>query len=276
MKLTHKLSALYAAALLSAPFAVLADSTTDHQIERDAIKNMPSNISDKVSVSVQDGFATVTGTVYNDSQRSVAISAIKQVPQVKGVVDQIKVDNGRGADLTAQAGEPADHHSDKWIAFKVKSELVLHKNVSATHTDVNVVDGVVILSGTARNEAQRELTAQYAKTVEGVRDVKNEIQIRDDDAPVATTTPPRSTFAGDSGNTTGDKIDDSTITTKVKYQLATHKSTSALKTTVHTQDGVVFISGNADNPAEKDLVTQLATGVSGVANVHNDMIVQNP
>jgi len=276
MNLNKKLSALCAATLLSAPFAVLADSATDHQIERDALKNMPRNISKEVSVSVQDGFATITGTVYSDSQRSIAISAIKQVPEVKGVVDQIKVDNGRGTDTAAVTDEPADHHSDKWIAFKVKSELVLHKNVSAAHTDVNVVDGVVILSGTAKTDAQKELTAQYARTVEGVREVRNEIQIRDEDAPVATTNPPRSTFAGDNGSTTGEKIDDTTITTKVKYQLATHKSTSALKTTVHTQDGVVFVSGNADNAAEKDLVTQLATGVAGVSSVRNDMTVQNP
>jgi hyperosmotically inducible protein len=280
MNLTRKISALCAAALLAAPLAVLADSSTDRQIERDAMKNMPSNIASKVTVSVEDSVATVTGTVYSDSQRSIAIAAVKQVPDVKDVNDDLKVGKGRSDSSASATAESGEHHSDKWIALKVKSELLVHSNVSATHTDVNVVDGVVTLSGTAKTEAEKELTEQYAKGVEGVRGVHNEIQIRDANSSTTTVsandTAPSSTFAGDSKYTAGERIDDSAITTKVKFALAKHHSTSAMKTSVHTQDGVVYIAGNADNAAERDLVTKLAQGVPGVATVHNDMTVQNP
>jgi hyperosmotically inducible protein len=281
MHLPKKLSALVAAAILAAPVAMFAESSTDSLIESAAKKNMPSNIADKVTITSQDSIVTLTGNLPNDSQRRIAVSAVKQVPQVKDVTDDIKVaidmDSSTASTTTVSADTTTTkHHSDKWIALKVKSELFVHKNVSATHTDVNVVNGVVTLSGFASSDAQKELTAQYTKNVEGVQDVKNEIEVRDATAPVATTTTTANgTFAGDSNYSTGNKIDDSAITTKVKLQLAKHKSTSAMKTEVHTQNGVVMISGTAANAAEKDLVTQLAQGVPGVSSVTNNMDIPN-
>jgi osmotically-inducible protein OsmY len=64
------------------------------------------------------------------------------------------------------------------------------------------------------------------------------------------------------GETIGEKIDDASITSQVKYALLSHKSTSALKTKVTTNDGVVVITGEAgsDADAEKSLVTKLAAG----------------
>jgi hyperosmotically inducible protein len=257
---------------------MFADSSTDSVIESAAKKNMPSNIADKVSISSHDGIVTLTGNLPNDSQRRIAVSAVKQVPQVKDVTDEIRVATETDSSTVATTTDETTtkHHSDKWIALKVKSELLVHKNVSATHTDVNVVNGTVTLSGFASSDAQKELTAQYAKNVQGVVAVKNEIEVRDSSAPVATTTTSKSTFAGDSTYSTGNRIDDSAITTKVKLQLAKHKSTSAMKTEVHTQNGVVMISGTAANAAEKDLVTQLAQGVPGVSSVTNNMDIQNP
>ena len=52
-----------------------------------------------------------------------------------------------------------------------------------------------------------------------------------------------------------------------------HRSTSALKTTVETKEGVVNLGGNAKNAAEKDLATKLVSDVHGVKQVVNNMIV---
>lgn len=259
-----------AAALCAAPAAVHADdySSTDRQIQRDAKKNLPESISSKVDIQSRDGIVTLTGTVMSEGQRREAVAAVKQVPDVKDVNDEIRVDNGnpnnpRTEDVAVTTEqEPADHHSDKWIAFKIKSSLLTHSDVSATHTDVNVLDGVVTLSGTAKTQAQKDLTAQYAREIQGVRDVRNEMQVRDE-----------STFTGDQQSS---KVDDGTITAKVKFQLAKHRSTSAMHTSVHTENGRVFISGTADNQAEKDLVTRLAKDTPGVQDVENDMTIQQP
>ena len=53
-----------------------------------------------------------------------------------------------------------------------------------------------------------------------------------------------------------------------------HRSTSALKTTVETKDGVVNLGGSAKNAAEKDLTTKLVSDVYGVKQVVNTMTVE--
>jgi osmotically-inducible protein OsmY len=76
------------------------------------------------------------------------------------------------------------------------------------------------------------------------------------------------------GETIGEKVDDASITAQVKYALLSHKSTSALKTKVTTNEGVIAITGEASSDAEKSLVTKLAQDVRGVKSVSNNMTVK--
>jgi osmotically-inducible protein OsmY len=76
--------------------------------------------------------------------------------------------------------------------------------------------------------------------------------------------------------TTGEKIDDASITAQVKSSLLSHRSTSALKTKVSTTEGVVTLSGIAKNAAEKSLVTKLVTDIDGVSSVVNNMTIAAP
>ena len=71
----------------------------------------------------------------------------------------------------------------------------------------------------------------------------------------------------------GESIDDASITALVKTTLLYHRSTSALKTTVETKEGVVKLGGKAKNAAEKDLATKLVSDVHGVKQVVNNMTV---
>jgi osmotically-inducible protein OsmY len=183
-----------------------------------------------------------------DSHISLARDTVSGLPDVKSVDNQLTV-----------KGEAPAAHSDTWIALKVKTALLFHRNVSATKTDVNVTDGVVSLSGKARSLAQKELTTEYAKDVEGVKEVKNNMTIAK--APAKP------------DETVGEKIDDASITAQVKASLLSHRSTSALKTKVGTIDGVVTVSGIAKNEAEKSLVTKLVTDINGVTSVINNMTV---
>ena len=146
--------------------------------------------------------------------------------------------------------------------MKVKTALLFHRNVSATGTTVYTKDGVVTLQGEASSMAQKELTTEYAKDIDNVKAVKNEMTIA---ATPAT-----------SDATIGDKIDDASITAEVKSSLLSHHSTSAIHTTVSTTDGVVTVGGIAKNDAEKSLVTKLATDINGVTSVINNMTIAVP
>lgn len=80
--------------------------------------------------------------------------------------------------LAAGAGAKEARKPDAWITTKVKSALATHKNVSAFGTHVETKAGFVTLRGKAGSPAERELAAKYAREVEGVRGVDNQIVVK--------------------------------------------------------------------------------------------------
>jgi hyperosmotically inducible protein len=263
---TSSLAALLAAAVLLATGGAVRAADSDDRIESSAKNSHVFKTylkDDSVKVDSKNGIVTLTGKVADSSHKVLAEDTVAGLPGVKKVNNQIEV-----------TGKAAADRSDAWISTKVKSNLLFHRNVSASKTEVNVVDGVVTLTGSAETQAQKELTAEYARDVDGVRDVKNLITV----VPKANTdAAPRDNDRverkGDDGRTIGEKIDDASITAQVKASLATHRSTSAIKTKVETRDGVVYLSGMARSQAEKTLVTKLVTDINGVKSVVNGMTV---
>lgn len=264
---TSQLISLFA---LSAglPLVALADSATDRRIE-DAAKNsynFNQVLDKKVDVKVRDGVVTLTGKVHDDAQRQLAENTVSDLQGVTRVNNELKV-------------EGAKEGSDDWIATKIRGALFARANVSFSDTKVNVVNGAVLLTGTADSVAQKELTEAYVKDIEGVRSVNNQLQVVEKADRVAVNTDMRHNAenrraVSTNGETMGDKIDDASITAQIKYELLSHRSTSALKTKVNTINGKVVISGDAQSDAEKDLVTKLAKNVRGVVDVDNNMAVR--
>lgn len=70
---------------------------------------------------------------------------------------------------------------------------------------------------------------------------------------------------------TGEYIDDSVITTKVKAAFVEDKTVNALDIKVVTFKGTVQLSGFANSPQEIDRAVQIARGVKGVTSVKNDI-----
>lgn len=229
-------------------------SDTDNRIESSAADSYVFKTylkDDSIKTKSKDGAVTLTGTVADESQKSMAENTVASLPGV------ISVDN----ELQTSGEQPAKH-SDAWITMKVKTALLFHRNVSATGTFVYTDNGVVTLEGVASSMAQKELTTEYARDVDNVKKVKNEMTI------AATPATPDATI--------GDKIDDASITAEVKSSLMSHHSTSALHTSVSTTDGVVTVGGIAANAAEKSLVTKLAADINGVTSVINNMTIAAP
>jgi osmotically-inducible protein OsmY len=73
---------------------------------------------------------------------------------------------------------------------------------------------------------------------------------------------------------TGEYIDDSVITTKVKSQLAADDFLRSFEISVETYKGVVQLSGFVDNQALIDKAGEIARDVQGVVSVKNNLIVK--
>jgi osmotically-inducible protein OsmY len=76
---------------------------------------------------------------------------------------------------------------------------------------------------------------------------------------------------GPAKESTGEYIDDSTITTKVKAAFVSDKAVDAMDVKVETFKGTVQLSGFADSSAEIERATQIAAKVAGVKAVRNDI-----
>jgi osmotically-inducible protein OsmY len=258
MKIDHYsrlLVGVVACAMLSGTIALVAfASDTDSRIELSAQKSYVYKTylkDDAITVQSKDGVVTLTGSVAEESHKSLAQETVANLPGVKSVDDQLVL-----------KGEQPPENSDGWIGTKVKTALLFHPNVNAFKTEVGVKEGVVTLKGEAASQAQKDLAGEYAKDVDGVKDVRNEMTLAKE--PVT------------GGQALSEKIDDASITAQVKVALLSHHSTSAVNTKVSTSEGVVTVSGVAKNDAEKVLVSKLAGDINGVTSVVNNMTVANP
>lgn len=261
MKVIYAIPVVIAALTLLFISLPVQASSTDDSIEAAAKKSHVFTRylqGDDIKVQAKDGVVTLTGSVASESHKVMAGETVSNQPGVKSVDNQLVVKS-----------EQPSKVSDAWLLTKVKSTLLYHRSVSVG-TEVDVKDGIVTLGGVADNLAQKELTTEYAMDIEGVKNVKNKMT-------VAKSTKEKQTVGekvDDKIDMIGDKIDDASITTLVKMTLLSHRSTSALNTSVTTKDGVVVLSGKADNSAEIALAGKLANDVNGVQSVQNKMTVQ--
>jgi osmotically-inducible protein OsmY len=73
---------------------------------------------------------------------------------------------------------------------------------------------------------------------------------------------------------TGEYVDDSVITTKVKSLLASDDFLKSFQIGVETYKGVVQLSGFVNSQQAVDKAVQIARSVKGVTSVKNDLIVK--
>ena len=260
MKPTYRVALLViAVALLVAVGPVLASAAgTDERIESAANQSYVFKTylkDDDVNIESRDGVATLTGTVAEESHKSLAQDTVANLPGVKSVENKLEV-----------KGEPVAENSDAWVSMKVKAALLFHRHVSAM-TQVSTKAGIVTLQGEAENQAQKDLTAEYVKDIEGVKGVENEMTL-----PKTAGNSDEETM-GQKMDAVGESIDDASITALIKMTLMYHRSTSAIDTRVETKNGMVTLEGKAKNAAEKDLVTKYVQDVHGVKNVTNNITI---
>lgn len=67
--------------------------------------------------------------------------------------------------------------SDAAITAKVKTQLIKDRDVSAMNVNVDTDNGVVTLKGNAKSRTEADKAASLARSVDGVKSVKNELVV---------------------------------------------------------------------------------------------------
>jgi general secretion pathway protein A len=123
-----------------------------------------------VEVSVQDGTVYLDGQVATEKQKLAAAQAARSVTGVRSVRDRIRV-NFSVAD---QQG------SEDGVVTAGKLEFEVHKaiyNRAIRGVEVSVQDGTVYLDGQVATEKQKLAATQAARSVTGVRIVRDRIRV---------------------------------------------------------------------------------------------------
>ena len=141
---------------------------------------------------------------------------------------------------------------DAWITTKAKIALLTTDGVSVTGVNVDTVDGNVTLHGKVRFEVEKGKAAAVVQNLDGVKSVRNLLQIVPD------------------AIREGVKVSDASIKTKLESLLEADSSFDGVKV-ASVNNGVVLLSGSADSLETKLRVIETAWTVPGVKRVSSEI-----
>lgn len=259
--ITLALASVSGAAVAAATDQDVIEARQESQIETTYSLSRYLRAND-IQVSVEDGTATLTGTVEEDVNKDLAKQIALGVSGIKTVDNQITV----AADYTPPARSSEDRSfgevvDDATITASIKSKLLWSKSTEGLNMDVDTRMGKVTLKGTANTGASKELAGRMAKNTHGVVAVDNKLMV--ESVPTAYNEEDKT-----SENETTQAISDSWITTKVKSTYMYSSNIDSGEISVSTNEGIVTLTGKVASGAERELATELAQNVRGVKSVN--------
>ncbi|SDJ64923.1 BON domain-containing protein [Microbulbifer yueqingensis] len=122
-----------------------------------------------------------------------------------------------------------------------------HPDLKAANINVNVFNGVVLLTGQVQDPEMRLLAGRTAQQVKNVRQVYNEIQVRGNVSLLASSS-------------------DTWLTTKVRSALLADKEVDSGRINVVVENGVVYLMGLLTRP-EAEMAADVTRSIGGVQKV---------
>lgn len=146
--------------------------------------------------------------------------------------------------------------NDTWLTAKTKIALAADGRVKGRQIDVETTQGVVLLRGKVDSSAAKQASADIAKMLDGVKSVKNDLEVV---APAAR-------------EAVEDK--DDAITTHVKEQITKDANLKKADIAVQTNAGVVSLTGEVRDLMTSANASWTVRQVAGVKSVKNDLTVK--
>jgi hyperosmotically inducible protein len=143
--------------------------------------------------------------------------------------------------------------SDTWITSKTKIALFADDRVKGHEVSVETVKGDVFLRGKVDSAEAKRAATEIARSIEGVKNVKNDLQVVPASARKAVS------------------ADDKQITKAVESRFS--KDAQLKKIDVRTDAGVVVLSGEVPNIGVAARASETAHRVDGVKAVKNELRV---
>jgi osmotically-inducible protein OsmY len=127
----------------------------------------------RTQVDIRDGVITLRGAATSEAQKELATEYAEDVKGVLRVTNVMTV--GKTAANAAEA--TVEVIDDASITAQVKVALLSHRSTSSVNTKVVTNEGVVTVSGIAKNVAEKTLVTKLATDINGVKSVVNKMTI---------------------------------------------------------------------------------------------------
>jgi hyperosmotically inducible periplasmic protein len=145
---------------------------------------------------------------------------------------------------------------DSWLTAKTKIALFADPRVKGRQINVESKDGLVMIRGKVDSDEAKKAAEEIAKLVDGVKSVKNELQVVAPSMREAV------------------EYKDDAITTRVKEDITKEPRLQGLNIDVKTNDGVVSLSGEVPDLITSADASWTAWKVPGVKYIRNDLTVK--
>jgi len=133
----------------------------------------------QIDVDTLDRVVTLRGIVESEEISRAAEEIARTTDGVERVVNQLKIESHEESEQKKEAND--EQPADIVIRTKVGTSLTADPQIRRFNIDVDVQDGVVALSGVVHDEVARLEAEKLARNVEGVREVRNELTVNEDD-----------------------------------------------------------------------------------------------
>ena len=133
-----------------------------------AYGNQEGTLVQDVGVVVRHGKVLLTGSVKDPHMKVKAVRMAWKPKGVSEVVDEISVD---------RKGNIKAFTQDSWITTKVKSTLLLEKNVRSLNYTIQTIDRVVYVMGFTTNMDDLDRAMNAIRYVDGVKEVVNYVEV---------------------------------------------------------------------------------------------------
>jgi osmotically-inducible protein OsmY len=211
------------------------------------------------------GHVTLRGEVETAADRETAVRIARQTEGVTEIEDLLRVKaepaatSGRAAPRSAIEPDTAfDGQPDLWVTTKIQAKYFIDDEVRARNIDVDTRGGVVTLRGTVDSYAIRRQAVALARNTEGVREVRDELQV--------------DTSLAEEQDATA-AIDDTWIATKIQSKYFLDPDVKGRTIDVSVAGGVVTLTGSVESDMQRKTAEQIAGETDGVTEVRNELQV---
>ena len=213
---------------------------TDQQLQTDVLDELkwdPRLNSPEIGVAVKNGIVTLSGHVDSYTKKLAAEESAKRVKDVKGIVEEIKVNLSLDGKRT-----------DQELAQNAINALKWNNSVPDQNIKVEVENGWLTLDGHADWQFQKDAAKNAVKDIIGLKGVINQINI----AP---------------------RVNIPVVRDTIKKALERSADVEADKIVIETSGNKVILHGKARSWNEKNEVEHAAWSAPGVMEVVDDLVI---